>query len=151
MLLSQSGDSNINALNTGANKKGSRSRKTLISYYVMFVIVNICKLTVLYPRLSKTLTIIALVVDGFSLLLHILMTLRDPGYIKNDGIEFMKLLETFEATSLCPDCEIIKKGRSRHCVTCNRCVDRFDHHCPWINNCIGIYNHNMFLCYLMMQ
>ena len=63
--------------------------------------------------------IVNIVIDGTSFLLHFLLTLRNPGYIKNDGLEFMKLLETFDANSLCPDCEIIRTGRSRHCIVCN--------------------------------
>ena len=49
---------------------------------------------------------------------------------------------------MCPDCEVLRTPRSRHCAICNRCVERFDHHCPWINNCVGIHNHNSFLVFL---
>ena len=42
-----------------------------------------------------------------------------------------------DPTQLCPDCLVVRTPRSRHCGTCNRCVERFDHHCPWINNCVG--------------
>lgn len=59
------------------------------------------------------------------------------------------MLKTFEPFNLCPDCEIIRTSRSRHCSICNRCVERFDHHCPWINNCVGYKNHNYFLCFLI--
>jgi hypothetical protein len=49
---------------------------------------------------------------------------------------------------LCPDCEVIRTKRSRHCSICNKCVERFDHHCPWINNCVGTKNHGSFMLFL---
>jgi palmitoyltransferase len=63
----------------------------------------------------------------------------------------MELLEKFDATQLCPECETLRTIRSRHCNVCHRCVERFDHHCPWINNCVGVRNHNWFLLYLTCQ
>ena len=74
---------------------------------------------------------------------------RDPGKLKPcDGQDFMELLRDINPIDLCPECEVIKSARSRHCAICNRCVERFDHHCPWINNCVGIKNHNAFVMFL---
>lgn len=55
----------------------------------------------------------------------------------------------FDPVLLCPDCEVIRTKRSRHCSICNRCVERFDHHCPWVNNCVGSGNHAYFLAFLL--
>jgi hypothetical protein len=58
-------------------------------------------------------------------------------------------MELVDPIALCPDCLVIRTPRSRHCNTCNQCVERFDHHCPWINNCVGINNHIYFVFFLI--
>jgi hypothetical protein len=57
-------------------------------------------------------------------------------------------MELVDPIALCPDCLVIRTPRSRHCNTCNKCVERFDHHCPWINNCVGVNNHAYFIFFL---
>ena len=34
---------------------------------------------------------------------------------------------------------------SKHCGSCDRCVNGFDHHCKWLNNCIGEENYKCFI------
>ena len=76
--------------------------------------------------------------------------IRDPGYLKKDpSIDFFECVEKFDTNHLCPECEVIRTSRSRHCNICNRCVERFDHHCPWINSCVGAKNHGGFYIYVL--
>ena len=75
-----------------------------------------------------------------------------PGYISKDpNISLMQLLEEFESTEMCPECEVIITPRSRHCNVCNLCVERFDHHCPWLNTCVGRRNHSFFISFVILQ
>lgn len=61
------------------------------------------------------------------------------------------MMTLIDPVQLCPDCQIVRTPRSRHCGTCNQCVERFDHHCPWVNNCIGIKNHGIFLTFIFLM
>lgn len=89
---------------------------------------------------------------GASIVNCIVVWLSNPGIIKKDKeLDFIKLLDTMEASSLCPDCEIIRTPRCRHCNLCNACVDRYDHHCPWVNNCIGKGNFAQFYTFIVVQ
>jgi hypothetical protein len=58
-------------------------------------------------------------------------------------------LEGEPLTNICPYCSVYKSALSRHCYTCNKCIEDFDHHCIWIDNCIGKRNYNLFLIFLI--
>jgi len=74
---------------------------------------------------------------------------KDPGTIMpTPDKSFLQLLRDINPADLCAECRVIKTVRSRHCLICNQCVERYDHHCPWINNCVGIKNHNAFMLFL---
>jgi palmitoyltransferase len=86
------------------------------------------------------------------LILNITVVRSNPGFIERDpNLKFVTLLDSFEASSLCPDCQVIRTPRCRHCTLCKRCVDRFDHHCPWVNNCIGKNNFAYFYTFVFTQ
>lgn len=86
------------------------------------------------------------------LLLCASVWLKNPGFIEKDKtLNFVTLLEQFDPSSLCPECEVIRTPRSRHCNLCGRCIDRFDHHCPWVNNCIGKGNFKEFYTFVFCQ
>lgn len=65
---------------------------------------------------------------GLSILLLLAGSCKNPGYLEKPKIPFLTLLDKFDPTNLCPECEVIRTARSRHCSICNRCVERFDHH-----------------------
>ena len=73
---------------------------------------------------------------------------RNPGYVTPEH-DFLYLLQNIHPLEMCPDCEVLRTPRSRHCAICNKCVERFDHHCPWLNNCVGVRNHNAFFVFLI--
>ncbi|KAF8393113.1 hypothetical protein HHK36_021354 [Tetracentron sinense] len=54
-------------------------------------------------------------------------------------------------SQLCATCKIVRPLRSKHCSTCDRCVEQFDHHCPWVSNCIGKKNKWDFIWFLVLE
>lgn len=133
-------------------KKLQRNSKTVVLYIILIL------LSVLFMEmfsasdlpLGDSLKLSAHIFLGLSLVSFVLCWLKDPGYVKPDPtIDFLAIIEEFDPNQLCPECEVIRTSRSRHCNICNRCVNRFDHHCPWINNCVGAGNHGWFYLYIL--
>ena len=130
-----------------------KNHRTQAMFLTMFAIVHVVNMIIVLPTLDNWMVDISQIVNLASTVLVFLTFMyascKDPGKLKPyDGQSFLELLRDINPIDLCPECEVIKSARSRHCAICNRCVERFDHHCPWINNCVGIKNHNAFIMFL---
>ena len=67
----------------------ARTTTTMLTYHLIIWIMQGIKLTTIYPRISFGLGIASIATDIAAYLFHILLTCRDPGYIRNDGLESM--------------------------------------------------------------
>ncbi|KZV54960.1 hypothetical protein F511_37850 [Dorcoceras hygrometricum] len=90
---------------------------------------------------------------------------KDPGFIKNrhdqENMKDDEPLLKYEVNNpallagnwsqLCSTCKIVRPLRAKHCSTCDRCVEQFDHHCPWVSNCIGKKNKWDFFLFLVLE
>ena len=137
-------------------KKVEQTYKTVIMYIVLmaisYMVINYFFLLspelFHFPRIIVHSTHVSFLL---SFVLFMILWLTDPGYLYQDStINFYEIVEQFDPNHLCPECQVIRTERSRHCNICNRCVERFDHHCPWINNCVGIRNHGYFYLYIVI-
>uniref|UniRef100_A0A0E0LDY2 S-acyltransferase n=1 Tax=Oryza punctata TaxID=4537 RepID=A0A0E0LDY2_ORYPU len=86
---------------------------------------------------------------------------KDPGYIKANIRDSQNQRDDLELdnpallsgnwSQLCITCKIVRPVRSKHCSTCDRCVEQFDHHCPWVSNCIGKKNKWEFFMFITLE
>lgn len=90
----------------------------MLIVYIIFLLVIALKIFFIYTLQNMIVSYVTLALDILALILHMCLACSDPGYLRNDRIDFMKLLEAFEPQSLCPECEVIRSGRSRHCIIC---------------------------------
>ena len=133
-------------------KKVEKSCKMPFLFFMLNFSVYVLLVLFLYPIGEKRdLVYFDVGLGVASFFMWIFTAFTAPGFIKKPkNIDFLKLMQLIDPVQLCPDCEIVRTPRSRHCGTCNQCVERFDHHCPWINNCIGINNHKYFMAFISL-
>ncbi|KAM6553279.1 hypothetical protein CsatB_014041 [Cannabis sativa] len=86
---------------------------------------------------------------------YVQMNVNDPQNMKDDAplltIENNAVLLAGNWSQLCATCKIVRPLRAKHCSTCDRCVEQFDHHCPWVSNCIGKKNKWEFFIFLALE
>eukprot|EP01016_Furgasonia_blochmanni_P046407 TRINITY_DN6681_c0_g1_i3.p1 TRINITY_DN6681_c0_g1~~TRINITY_DN6681_c0_g1_i3.p1 ORF type:complete len:526 (+),score=75.36 TRINITY_DN6681_c0_g1_i3:104-1579(+) len=129
-------------------------QRTSLFFLIFLVLLNhTINVLFVFPfvRKEEVLWIISYGVIAVLVIVFFLGTwLRDPGFLKKKkNLSILQILLKYECYNVCPECEIVKPPRSRHCELCNQCVQVFDHHCPWVNNCVGARNHGFFLSFII--
>ncbi|EHH62065.1 hypothetical protein EGM_20252, partial [Macaca fascicularis] len=109
------------------------------------------------PLLPHVWKYIAYVVTGriffFYLIVHLIASCIDPA---DFNVRLMKNysqpMPIFDRSKhahviqnqFCHLCKVTVNKKTKHCISCNKCVSGFDHHCKWINNCVGSRNYCFF-------
>ncbi|KAJ8641250.1 hypothetical protein MRB53_017944 [Persea americana] len=136
----------------------------LLSIYVHSVVTasDLLKLTALFELFAW----LGFFLATAGLVMFYRCSRKDPGYIKmnvrdsqnlKDDEPLLKLdlnnpaLLAGNWSQLCATCKIVRPLRAKHCSTCDRCVEQFDHHCPWVSNCIGKKNKWDFFMFLILE
>lgn len=120
-----------------------------------------CSFGILLPGLGPNLYPIALFVLGSLFFLHVVShaaaLLIDPAdpqlraLDRDNGPKTVPELDKNKHSHViengkCHLCNIYTSGRrTKHCGSCNKCVEKFDHHCKWLNHCIGARNYVAFI------
>jgi hypothetical protein len=124
----------------------------MIATYIGFELLIWAHLMAMNPMYFDFILTCRLLFIG-TILIQIISVYSDPGRLKADNskIDFMTLLLRIKLEDLCSDCLVIKTPRSKHCMICGYCVDRYDHHCGWLNLCVGRNNLKRFHAFVFVQ
>nr|XP_054540104.1 palmitoyltransferase ZDHHC11 isoform X6 [Pan troglodytes]XP_054540105.1 palmitoyltransferase ZDHHC11 isoform X6 [Pan troglodytes] len=125
--------------------------------WAVFVGLSLATFGIFIPLLPHSWKYIAYVVTGgifsFHLVVHLIASCIDPG---DSNVRLMKNysqpMPFFDRSKhahviqnqFCHLCKVTVNKKTKHCISCNKCVSGFDHHCKWINNCVGSRNYWFF-------
>ena len=95
---------------------------------------------------------VLLIIYGTCMYLLWRAALMDPGVIPRNPPDAKPSLppgcEDAPDLKICHTCNLVRPARSKHCGSCNNCVELFDHHCPWLGTCVAKRNYAYFALFL---
>lgn len=107
-----------------------RSSRAQILFLVLFMFIYFTQIFVVNPNLDVWYFLFSTTLVSAKLLLSFVLAVRSkPGYLERgqgEEFEMENLLKHVPSEKICPFCKVIKTPRSKHCATCNKCVDRFE-------------------------
>jgi palmitoyltransferase len=130
----------------------------LILVITLFLIYYFLGIKIYFPHKKISYNYVYTLYTLVFLCLYIfyLCSITNPGIIKSNNITNLKkkypydfLFNTEE--KFCKKCNFEKINRSKHCIICDKCIEKFDHHCVWINNCVGAKNLKYFYYFIFMH
>jgi len=124
----------------------------------LFLIYYYCGILVYFPHktISYNYIFILYTILFFALHSFYLCSVSNPGIIKPKNISSLKKKYPYDflfnsEEKFCNKCNMDKINRSKHCIICDKCIEKFDHHCVWINNCVGGRNIKYFYYFIFIH
>jgi len=69
---------------------------------------------------NEAFSVVSGLVTLFVFMAFFLASCKDAGSLEPmDNYNFMELLRDINPADLCPECQVIRTARSRHCAICN--------------------------------
>ena len=127
----------------------------VISIYIIYYFYGIKKFCP-HKTISYNYIYILYTILFFSVYSFYLCSISNPGIIKSNNISNLKKKYPYDFLfnsddKFCKKCNLEKINRSKHCIICDKCIEKFDHHCIWVNNCIGGKNLKYFYYFIFIH
>ena len=127
----------------------------ILFFSILFLIYYFNGITVYFPHKTIPYNSIYILytIIFFALYSFYICSISNPGIIRSTNITSLKKKYPYDFLfnndeDFCKKCNFEKINRSKHCIICDKCIEKFDHHCIWVNNCIGAKNLKYFYYFI---
>jgi len=128
-----------------------------LTYFLTKIVMG-CTVYYIYPHIgTMELKIILFVFFMLIEVTYVAATFSKPVYLNDVDIlrpnidtesKICQLLKRYDASEICPYCELVMRNQSRHCHRCNKCIMDFDRHVNVLNNCVNGGNRMSYILFL---
>ena len=113
----------------------------------VWLIFNILLIFLIYSfeNLSEGIKLVFAIGLILQVIFYLLLAFLDAGTLFEDEEENMD-----EERIFCMVCSVYRLRTTKHCVFCNRCIQKYDHHCGVFGKCIGKRNIILFWAFITL-
>ena len=90
----------------------------------------------------------SLTIDIILFFIIILFKCSKSIFLPKENKSLTLLFEENLIENICVKCRIVIHENTKHCLICDRCIEKWDHHCFWLNTCINNKNYCKFKIFI---